>query len=287
MHTLWDLTSGQIASAWKGNPRDDSPAALSLNGKRLASITPEPTVTVVDIGTGRELLTLREHTEPIVWSSFSPDGTRFATGSEDAAIKVWDASTGERLLTLTGPDSLGVGSSMEFNVAFSANGEQLVLRSSSSPNHQPTASVWDIASGRQNVLKGHFDGWGVALSADGMRLAAGSDTGMVKVLDVVSGQLLLTLKGHVGRSRCVAFSPDGKRIASGGEDGTVRVWDAILGEQTLTLDGHNSEVTSVTFSADGNQLRSADFLTTRIWDVTMAEEVPSARNRHTPVDISY
>jgi hypothetical protein len=48
----------------------------------------------------------------------------------------------------------------------------------------------------------------------------------VKVWDFVTGQEVLTLRGHGGAVRCVRFSADGRRLVSGSEDGTARVWDA-------------------------------------------------------------
>ncbi len=58
------------------------------------------------------------------------------------------------------------------------------------------------------------------------RLATASKDLTVKVWDAVSGQELLTLKGHTDTVNCVAFSPDGNRLASASSDGTVKIWDA-------------------------------------------------------------
>ena len=66
----------------------------------------------------------------------------------------------------------------------------------------------------------------VAVSPDGTRLAAAYNGGLY-VLDGITGNKLLTLKGHRGRQTAsVAFSADGKRLASASADGTVRIRDA-------------------------------------------------------------
>ena len=41
----------------------------------------------------------------------------------------------------------------------------------------------------------------------------------VEVWDAVTGQEILTFKGHTDEVYCVAFSPDGRRLASAGFDG--------------------------------------------------------------------
>merc|ERR1740130_23249 len=76
----------------------------------------------------------------------------------------------------------------------------------------------------------------VAYFPDGTRLASASDDGTIKIIDMVSGEVVLELQGHEGKVGSVAvcrYSKDGKdcvRLVSGGADKTVRVWDAKTGK---------------------------------------------------------
>src|SRR5262249_44367615 len=72
-----------------------------------------------EISSGKELRTLRGHSQPISSLAFSPDGKRIATGSEDHTVKIWDTDSGEELITLT--HSGGVG-----DLAFSRDGHVLI-----------------------------------------------------------------------------------------------------------------------------------------------------------------
>jgi WD40 repeat protein len=58
---------------------------------------------------GKELLTLRGHSNAVSGVAFSPDGKRLATGSADQTAKVWDAESGKELLTLRGHSNAFVG----------------------------------------------------------------------------------------------------------------------------------------------------------------------------------
>ncbi len=107
----------------------------------------------------------------------------------------------------------------------------------------------------------------VASSADGRRVASGSDDGTVRVWDADSGACLATLRGHTSTVWGVASSADGRRVASGSRDGTVRVWDADSGACLATLWDRTNPVNGVASSADGRRVASGSRDgTVRVWD---------------------
>ena len=60
-----------------------------------------------DSATGKELLSLKGHTDAVTSVAFSPDGQRLASGSGDKTVKIWDSATGKELFVPQGPYGCG------------------------------------------------------------------------------------------------------------------------------------------------------------------------------------
>ena len=65
----------------------------------------------------------------------------------------------------------------------------------------------------------------VAISPDGSKIAAGAESGDVRVYDAESGNLLGRCSGHQGGIYSVQFTPDGGQVVTGGFDGQLRFYD--------------------------------------------------------------
>ena len=318
---VWDTTSGRETLTFKRHI-EWSCLAFSPDGTRLAlggtpmeevpddapfTVTSlhDQTVTVWDATSGREILTLKGHTDLITSVAFSADGKRLVSASSDKTVKVWDTTSGQEMHTLKGHTGPVTG------VVLSADG-QLVASASA----DRMVKLWDATTGEETrmLLMGHVGS--MVLSADGRRLTTASTGQMVEAWDTSSGHEMLklriqtddppsltfsaddkrratararsddevwdttsspetlTLKGHTNSVQSVAFSPDGKRLASAGNDQTVKVWDATSGQDTLTLKGHTNFVQSVAYSPDGKRLASAGNMaeTVKLWDATNGRE---------------
>ena len=64
----------------------------------------------------------------------------------------------------------------------------------------------------------------LAFSNDSKILAIG-DSLDIRLIEVDTGNLIITLSKHNNRVKALAFSTDGKILASGSQDGTILVWD--------------------------------------------------------------
>jgi WD40 repeat protein/DNA-binding XRE family transcriptional regulator len=108
---------------------------------------------------------------------------------------------------------------------------------------------------------------GVALSADGAYLAAGTITGDVCLWRTGDRTPLLAERGHRGGVKGVALSADGQLLASGSYDRTVRLWESPSGRPLATLEGHAGGVWGVAVSADGTLVASGSIDgTARLWE---------------------
>jgi WD40 repeat protein len=117
--------------------------------------------------------------------------------------------------------------------------------------------------------------------ADGRRALFGSYDSTPRLLDLETGEILRTLKGHTNWVSAVAVLADGRRALSSSHDTTLRLWDLETGETLRTLEGHTHFVNAVAVLADGSRaLSGSDDHTLRLWDLatgnSLAEYVADA-----------
>lgn len=101
-------------------------------------------------------------------------------------------------------------------------------------------------------------GWGssvadIQFSSDGKTLGAASEGGSIHLIDLQTGEIRRSLKGHSGRVYGIAFSPDGRTLASASTDQTVRLWNLATGRELAQFAGDRSYYT-IAFSPNGQQL---------------------------------
>ena len=115
--------------------------------------------------------------------------------------------------------------------------------------------AWDVRKPDRVKLPLTAESMCVALSPDGLQLAAGLDDYKVRLFDLAGKRERLVLGGHSGRVTGVAFTPDGGTVVSGGWDGTVRLWDAASGaERAVFRWPVGGKVTALAVSPDGLRL---------------------------------
>jgi WD40 repeat protein/serine/threonine protein kinase len=158
---VWDLAAEEKVATLQGRS-----VAFSPDGRRLAFGNGNA-VTVRDLDSGRDVLTLEGHTAEVLAVAFDRDGGRIASGGRDRTVRVWDAATGQSLGELRGHTAPVWG------LAFHPGGRRLASASMDAvQGGKGEVILWDPATGRAVLsLRGNV---AVAFSADGARLFAAS-----------------------------------------------------------------------------------------------------------------
>ena len=136
---MWDAESGKELLTLRATR-----ALLALwPSAPMASVSPPPVGTTRrrcgTRRTGRELLTLKGHSNQVLGVAFSPDGKRIATASDDQTAKVWDAESGQGTADPEGP----------LELVLAAWPSAPMASASSAPVLDNTVKVWDADSGQE------------------------------------------------------------------------------------------------------------------------------------------
>jgi WD40 repeat protein/DNA-binding SARP family transcriptional activator len=264
--------------------------AFSPDGRRIAinedNMYTTGIVSVRDADTWEEFFTI----PAAEYFTYSPDGQLIATinllGYDiSARYKIWDAMTGQQLITLTGyTEALA-------NMQFSPDGNFLATDSGWADQN---LLIWDLTDWRAagspagqtfSQPSRTFSNcvippaWNITFSPDGKRIAAFCDQEKtIKVWDLESGQVELTLPEQPGPAVTLRFSPNGSVLAASYFSGFVRAWDSATGNMLYQLSISEREVL-MAYSPDGSMIATATPTGTVVfWDAASGRklfELPS------------
>ncbi len=260
--------------------------AFSPDGKWLLAGHDDYTVSVWEVATGEQKVTLRGHESPVRTIAFSPDGKLIATGSDDETIRIWRTSDWQTLQVMHHP-----GCPIE-SVRFSPDGRHLaaggwgnaitlyllkqekiepiglfscpfVHSLSFSPNGSLLAAgcydgaiyLWQIADQQALDPISGFNTfiYSVAFNPASTIIAASSGT-TIRLWRLKDRYPLDTLQGHTAPVRELAFSPRAPLLASVSEDRSARFWNVEHGQPLPLILEHSAGVSCLNFSPDGQLL---------------------------------
>ncbi len=254
---------------------------------------PGSVVTIIDVATGRELLTIRGPFVEAGGVAFSPTGDSLAVGG-DRGVVLYDPATGRDRGRLPAPSffeglALAYSGDGQRLAAATIDGDLVVwdtnTRSHLTSFHAHTRSLRGVAispdgrlaaSASDGPIVCHYEGrYGLPawLSGVGM-IGCGPDYGVIRLVDVATGVETASLK-LPWRAYSASFSPDGRALAVGG-GGTARLWDMAdpSGRTLLTVEPE-LDVYCVAFAPDGQTLAigvgsrqfNGEYGEVRLWDM--------------------
>jgi WD40 repeat protein/serine/threonine protein kinase len=277
---VWDVGTARSLLRTDLAERSWHPIAMSADGGRVA-VGSGSGVRVLDVNSGKTVVTLPGHVGGAGTVVFSPDGSLIASSARygDVAVRLWSASTGDQIANFRGTPVEGTIVSL----AFSPDGKRLFAG-----DRNGEARVWDVPTLAGELIRQTPHPYSsIALSPDGSRIAM-KHPGTVEIWDALSGEQVLSWKtaseqycygdlcylSHDLTYDSVAYSPDGSRIAAAMRDGSISIWDARSGAAIQTLREHETAVTALSFDPDGAHLASGAWDGTAIvWDLRNGKPV--------------
>ncbi len=242
-------------------------AAVSSNGKYLATGSKSGWATLWNTETGIILRRFTGHTNSVETLAFSEDGNKLVTGSWDKTAKVWDVATGQLINTFgehlkevnavdISPDGEFIVSGESFTDLYLDTGEVI----------QGTAKIWNVSSGELlHVLEQHTGSVNaVDYSTDGSMIATCSIgyasftdpkgsyvSGVANVWNASTGDLIHQFNEFTDKVNFVTFSPDGSTLLTLEESGRIVLWNLeTYQSDTIIPSGHfNNSPNSITVSA--------------------------------------
>lgn len=143
------------------------------------------------------------------------------------------------------------------------------------PNMQQSRPQWHRPWKLMRVISGHL-GWvrSLAVEPGNEWFASGAGDRTIKIWDLASGSLKLTLTGHISTVRGLAVSPRHPYLFSCGEDKMVKCWDLETNKVIRHYHGHLSGVYALSLHP------TLDVLVTggrdgvgRVWDMRTRSNV--------------
>jgi cytochrome c len=190
--------------------------ALSPDGTTLASASWDRTVRLWPFAGGQPRV-LEGHQQSVNGVAFLPDGRAVVSAGYDAMLRIWPLDRNQSPLVVQLPAPLNA-------VAIAPDGEIVTAGADGTVRFATPAGDQQAAVAAQSTPV-----IALAVSADGLLVAAAGIRGTVAIIGRAERKLIRTLVGPGLPVWALAFMPDSRTLITGGTDRVVRRWDTVTG----------------------------------------------------------
>jgi WD40 repeat protein len=307
---LWDIETWKVQAVFPGRKNNletkfksgvsfeetFGPVPFSPDGRAVLTEREDDVVTVSDVTTGKEQMTLNHDTRDsgakdtmkalflagsrhflFLQTGYSEDGRWIFTINGDKSAKIWDASTGRLKNNIANNERI-------YRAAFTPDGNGLLT-----VEQQGAMKLWDVETGQfraQVAPKGTFENIIKAFefSNDGQKVAT-FYRGDTRLWDVKTGNLLHKLLDS--DTSDATFSPDDRWLATAGDKKAAgRIWNVETGELKLSLASTGNKSESVIFNSTGTILATTNDKAVTLWDPMTGELLATLGDARFPVSFS-
>jgi WD40 repeat protein len=266
----WDIETGKelnkLESGYGIGPPINA-IAISPDGGNLVAVA-EWSIKIWDPQSRKEIMTIERIDRDITSVEITPDGERFITGSSAGVVSIFNLGTGREEKSFAGFPGVS-----DFTVL--PDGKRLVVASGTS------ASFYDLETGELlSQVQGQVPNGSVEvtsggmISNDGTKMAYATfdlvtEEGMIHIVDLTTGNEVLTLAGHKDRITSLALFPDGRKLLSGSWDNTVRLWDLETGEELFLRAEEWADAKVIVITSDSQRALILSHLdVVKVWDLS-------------------
>ncbi len=201
---------------------------------------------------------LTGHSASVFAVDFSSDGSRLVSASWDKTAIVWDLSKPNASILF-----ILRHQSQVYSADYSPDGKYIVTS-----QNNGTVTVWNAADGQEvssyTPSRQRRIVQQVGFSPDSSLVVIQfREASELLLVDALSGQVRMTLRGHDDIIRDFDFTPDGSRLVSVGDDAKIILWDLSPGlddsKRRLPFDfsDHLATIYSVTVAGNGSKILTA------------------------------
>ena len=272
MAILWDVPTGRMIRQFDGHKENISRVAFSPDGQSMVTSGRGDDSILIhwDVVSG-EIIQQFESNSRVQGLEFTPDGSALLSTSSDGLIVLWAVETGEIIYELNlNNENLGVPLGSVRTPAISPDGLTAVIAT-----EDFGIFLWDLSTG--TLLQRHEISGGtgaVTFHPHNGTVLVGGVRGTLMTLDLQTGDILDTLRGHNNPVNKVVITPNGRYAVTASGDKTLRLWELERGQVIRRFAAPDAFLREVDLGPDGRTALSASTDgSVTLWDVERGEMI--------------